>query len=180
MMSPNVQFIVCVETDKKAATDSKYISGILKEYFDLGENKLTYVFLGGKFKYNHPTIVKEINTNIKEYQVTNKGQSFIIFISDKDINTADPRDNQYVDDITNYCKDNGYEIVWFVKTIEDVIWGTTISNSDKVKKSVQFIRNKQIKHVSKKNLSAGNNVNSRPKSNILTVFNKYPQIKKQK
>lgn len=179
MSKPNIQLIICVETNKKAATDSRYISGIIKAFYEMGENKLTFVYLGGKFNFNHPKIIKEIKTNIKEYQLTNNGQSFVLYVSDKDRNTADYRDNQYVKNITEFCKENGYELIWFVKTIEDVIWGSKVKNADKVKKSIQFIKTNQIKNVHEKNLSALQNVNSRPKSNVLTVLNHYAQIQKK-
>lgn len=50
-LSP-IQLIFCVETTLKAATDRHYINAILDRFYQVGENKISYVFMQGKYHYN--------------------------------------------------------------------------------------------------------------------------------
>jgi hypothetical protein len=134
----------------------------------------------GKFNYNNPKTIKEIHQYTKDYQVTGTGKSYVIYVFDKDLNAQDYNDTQFEKDVKRYCQDNKFQLIWFVKTIEDVMWGGAISKKEKSKKALQFIRNHQIEKVEKSNLEAHANVNRLHKSNILTVLNKYSQIKKVK
>jgi hypothetical protein len=43
MSDDYIQLIFCVESTEKAATDSKYLTEIIKYYFNMGENKISYV-----------------------------------------------------------------------------------------------------------------------------------------
>ena len=48
-----IQLIFCVESTGKAATDKWYINEVLKNYFNVKENKVSYIFMGGKHNYNN-------------------------------------------------------------------------------------------------------------------------------
>jgi hypothetical protein len=178
MSDERIQLIFCVESTKKAAIDSKYINEVLKHYYNVGENRISYVFMCGKFNYIKPKTLNEIQQYMKDYQVTGTGKSHVIYVFDKDLNAQDYIDTQFEKAVKKYCQDNKFQLIWFVKTIEDVMWGSTINKKEKSKKALQFISRHQIEKVEKSNLEAHANVNKLHKSNILTVLNKFSQIKK--
>ncbi len=132
--------------------------------------------MGGKYNYNQPKTLKKIRQLIQEYQVSGVGKSHVIYVFDKDLNTQDPRDAEFVEDVIQYAKENGYSIIWFVRTVEEVMWGSKVSKREKPGKAIQFIRKHQIERVIKNHLESGNNTNSVGKSNILTIINTYTKI----
>lgn len=172
-MSKNIQLILCTESDNKNPIDEKYIREIIKRFFILGENKLSFVHLSGKNQYKHVKRQKLIHTLIREYRLTANGESKVIYCMDKDENTVDPRDALFIDEIEKFCTEKSHEVVWFVRSIEEVVWGSTVADNDKAKKVIDFIRRKQVSNLSKSNLSAASNVNRKTRSNILTILNKY-------
>lgn len=178
MSDDYIQLIFCVETTEKAAIDSKYINEILNYYYNVGENKISYVFMSGKFNFNHPKILKKIEKFKRDYQVTGSGKSYVIYVFDKDSNTVNYRDSRFEQDVKDYCKEQNCELIWFARTIEDVMWGSKVSDKEKIQKSLQFIRRHQIEKVNKSNLEAHSNVNASHKSNIMCVLNKFIQIQK--
>ena len=101
----------------------------------------------------------------------------MIYVLDKDKGEKSEDDAKYILEIEDYCKDNDYEIIWFVRDIEDVFWGYRVTSRRKKEAAYLFSRQLQIKNVEKRNLSAPNNVNKRPKSNILTILNEYLETK---
>lgn len=178
MSDDYVQLIFCVETTEKAAIDNKYINEVLNHYYNVGENKISYVYMSGKFNYNNPKILKKVNKLKRDYQLTGSGKSYIIYVFDKDLNTANYRDSLFEQDVKNYCKEQNYELIWFVRTVEDVMWGSKVNDKEKTQKALQFIKKHQIEKINKSNLEALSNVNAPHKSNILSVLNKFTQIKK--
>ena len=52
-MNPKfIQLIFVVETTKEAKTDHHYIKEILGKYYTIGNNKISYVYMGGKHNYD--------------------------------------------------------------------------------------------------------------------------------
>lgn len=170
------QLIFCLETTEKAKTDKFYIKEVLRYYFKVGYNKLSYVYLEGKHNYNTSRIKDEIKTLVDKYGEVS--DSYIIYVLDKDENTVNPRDNEFVRSASEYCEQNDYKLVWFIKDVEDVMWGKKVSNNKKVDEAKRFLTSKQIEKVNISNLKAASNVNSRYKSNIITELSKIEEIKK--
>lgn len=177
MSSPYIQIIFAVETTEKAKTDYFYIREVLNKYFDIGNNKTSFVYMCGKHNYCNVKIAKKIKTLIKEYSITS-GKSYVVYVCDKDKNMSVPQDSKFIEDLEEYCFINGYELIWFVTTIEEVLWGSKISDKEKITKSKQFVKQKRINDVNRLNLSASSNVNSKKMSNILTVLSNFPEIKR--
>jgi|AntRauTorckE6833_2_1112554.scaffolds.fasta_scaffold03930_5 hypothetical protein len=177
MSDEYIQLIFCVESTEKAAIDSKYINQVINQYYNVGENKISYVYMSGKFNYNHSKILKKINKFVNDYKVTGNGESYVIYVFDKDLNTQDHRDTQFENNVKKYCKEQIHQLIWFIKTVEDVMWGSKVGKKEKKQKALQFISRHQIEKIKKVNLEALANVNASHKSNILTVLNKYSQIK---
>ena len=76
-------------------------------------------------------------------------------------------------DINDYCNQKGYEVVWFNKTVEDVLLGEVISDN-KTKISKKFFKENKIANVSESNLNAIllTQIISK-KSNALNILDKY-------
>ena len=66
----------------------------------------------------------------------------------------------------------------FVKTVEEVFWGERVKQDQKREAAIRFRKRNGIRKVNKTNLLAAANVNSAGKSNILTILNKFKEIKK--
>ena len=50
--SEQIQLIFIVETTAEAKIDDQYIWATLEEYYSLGENRISFIYLEGKYKYN--------------------------------------------------------------------------------------------------------------------------------
>lgn len=50
-------------------------------------------------------------------------------------------DQQRFNDIQNFCDKNGYFLVWFCRTIEEVLIGKKVEDNKKIKFAMQFVRN---------------------------------------
>ncbi len=174
----NIQLVLVVETDKKSKTDFYYINSILDYYYNIGENRISYVYMGSKYNYNSEKVVKEINKWVKNYSVVNKGQSFVIYFFDKDLSSSKYEDLEFNNEVTKYCNDNSFDLVWFVQNIEDVMIGVNNVGIDKVKSAMSFYTQNKIRTVDEKNLRLNHNVTNQGRSNVLTVFDKFNQIKK--
>ena len=174
-----IQLIICVETNENAKTDYYYIKSILNKYFSVGANKISFIYMDGKYNYRNGKVLSKIKERINSFKASNSGKSYVIYVFDKDNNYINAQDSNFESVIINYCNDKNYHLVWFVKTIEDVLWGKLVKKQDKLIKAQQFQLKKQIDNVEISKLSAKNNVNARHKSNILTVLNKFTEIKKE-
>lgn len=176
--SEQIQLIFIVETTAEAKIDDQYIWATLEEYYSLGENRISFIYLEGKYKYNAPQVLKKLNKEIKDFASFTKGKSYVIHTFDKDRAHAVWQDNNFVKEVTAYCKQNNYYLVWFVKTVEEVFWGERVKQDQKREAAIQFRKRNGIRKVNKTNLLAAANVNSAGKSNILTILNKFKEIKK--
>lgn len=173
-----IQLIFVVETTEKVRSDKMYLDALLEHFYNVGENKISYVYLEGKYKYQTPRVIKEVTKLIKDFAMFSKGHSFVIYVFDKDFAHVDKQDAVFVDNVIKYTQKHSYELVWFVKTIEEVMIGKHVKKSEKKEAAVRFLKSQKIKEISMTNLSAGSNVNSPGKSNILQVLDKFKEIKK--
>ena len=168
MMSNNDlprQIIICCETDRKTGSDFIYVNEIIRYYYEevIKNNNISiqYVPLGGKHKYNHPDTINKIDF----YPKVNK--TVIIYVFDKDQNHLDPRDLNFIKEVEEYCGDNDYEIIYFVKEIEEVLNTRT---GKKTKEANKFVRQKGIERV-KTQLLSNPNPQTSGSSNILHILN---------
>ena len=109
----------------------------------------------------------------KDYMINGEDQSHVIYVFDKDGNACDLNDNQFEQDVKAFCKQHNYKLIWFVRTIEDVMWKKLINSKDKTNKARDFIRNYQVESINISRLMALENVNARHRSNILTILDHF-------
>ena len=73
-----------------------------------------------------------------------------------------------------YCKEKGYEFVWFCKDIEQVYIGKRVADKDKKKEAAKFKADNRITGVEGSKLRANNyRINM---SNILKILGNYNEF----
>lgn len=162
-----IQLIFVVETTKKAKIDNYYIDEILDKFYFINENKISYVYMSGKHNYNHQKTSDNIKKIIKDYKMIGRGHSYVIYVLDKDRNALSYNDATFEKEVECFCHENGFKLIWFVDSIEDVMLSGRVK--DKKKSAIEFVSKNKISDINKIKLSAANNVNKRGKSNILTI-----------
>jgi len=153
----NIQLIFCLETCSTAKTDQMYLIELIKRFYpaiiESSYVKREYVFLSGKSNYNNHKIRKDINKRVKEYKDTIGGQTVIVYLLDKDKFDSVPEDRDFIIEVDNYCTDNGFELIWFVRNIEHVLLGQKIESNKKVIIASRFKSSQSINGVDKAKLS---------------------------
>ena len=168
-----VQMIFCVETTKKADTDSIYLTETLNyRYAITNQIKISKIYMGTKSKYNSKEVLKEIEKKTKEFVI---GETKVIYCIDTDAYESSYEHQRELENIKRFCIQKGYELIWFCHDVEDVFLGKQIVDSEKVKEAATFRRKRMIEQVDCKKLT----VTSLRKntSNILTVLDKYLEKK---
>ena len=168
-----MQFIFLVESDSKSKSDYQYIYASINYFYSFikGEHKFSPIYMSGKGNYNK--FYNKVNILMNKYKKT--GQSVVFICTDIDDSTNPSYElNQ---DIQSYCKEKGYQYIWFNKDIEEVYLGYSVSNSDKTDVAKKFTTSQGIKNVDCRMLSK-NSVTSKKTSNILYVLDKFLTRKK--
>lgn len=168
-----IQMILCVETNKKADTDTIYISEAINYLYKLNNQiKIRKVYMGTKSKYKSKGVLKEIDKWTKMFTI---GETRVIYCIDTDEYEKNVTHAKEFNDINQFCKDNSYDLIWFCHDVEDVFMGKKISDSQKVHEAGAFRRKNTIRKVSIEKLSS--NIARAHTSNILNVLDKYLQRK---
>lgn len=168
-----MQMIFCVETNKRANTDSVYISDTLSCFYDKSNKiKLSTVYMGTKSKYKSKEVLKEIDRKIKDFLI---GKTNVIYCVDTDSYEKNAMHEQELNSIMQFCEEKDYDLIWFCHDIEEVFLGKKVSDSQKVQEAADFRKKNKIKEIPIENLSVSEKrANS---SNILCVLDKYLQRK---
>ena len=166
-----VQYIFVVETNSKCKTDWIYIRDTIERFYQWNQPqiKLSVVYMNGKGNYKNKE--KDIRSLSKQYQSAGKGnQSKVILCFDCDEYEKDMYDQQFLNDVRQYCRSMNYEFVWFCKDIESVYLGRSVEDKQKKKESAIFKAQNGIKHVDVNKLLVKNyRMNS---SNLMCVLDK--------
>ena len=164
------QLLFCVETNSKAETDLVYIRETISNYYDLGNNiRMRFIFFEGKGNYRKKDILKKIADQTKQYKVI--GPTHVIYCIDTDRYDADPAHMRELVEIKQYCEQQGYDLIWFCRDVEDVFWGTQIHKDEKTRMAIKFRSSRQILSVEEQKLRSEDY--ARHKSNILQVLDRY-------
>lgn len=166
-----IQLIICVETNKSASTDSIYILDTLRYFYGIDTNnkiKISIVHMGSKSKYKSKEVLNKIDANIKAFTI---GETKVIYCIDTDQYEINAKHEKEFNDISQFCKDKGYDLIWFCHDIEEVFLGKKISDSQKRQEAADFRRKRMIEEIPLKKLSCKEKkANS---SNMLNVLDKY-------
>lgn len=160
-----MQLIILCESTSKCQSDYLYLSRILNGVYGIDYFKISPIFLNGIGNFDKKG--KEVEKKIKSYSVYNNDGSYVIVCIDLDDDT--PENKKRNEKIEAYCKKHHYYLVWFNRTIEEVIYKEKASNSEKKQKAEQFARENIIDKDLIGRLKK-NNRNSRCSSNFLVVI----------
>lgn len=167
------QVLLCVEADSKSRSDYVYVESVIKHFYE-NDRKIIYrgIFLGSKTKYNDKGKIKEIESRIKAFS----GTTYVIYFIDVDDYDTSRDTQKLFDIIKNYCSEKNYDFVFFSRDVEDVFWGKTVNDCEKVKMAQMFNRKKMISKVAGEKLCVSEKY--KHSSNILTILDKYWTRKK--
>lgn len=164
-----IQLILCMETNKKADTDGIYITEVIRHIYQLNNQiKISRVYMDSKNKYNSKSVLHEIKEKTLNYI---SGETKIIYCIDTDYYEKNMKHASELTQITHFCEQHDYDLIWFCHDVEDVFLGKKISDSQKVQEAGSFRRNEQIKSISHDKLSC--NTMRVHTSNILNILDKY-------
>ncbi len=175
-----IQIIFVVETNKITKSDDRYVSKLISQLYDLSKNdvQFQYVHMGTKYRYNKPSVLKEI----KEYIQQNKnGINHVVYCFDTDRIDNDQVQVEALKKYENFCIQNGFYFVWFCYDIETVFLGHSVPDNEKEKESRDFFRKKfELEKSLKLRLSKNkDDIKSNRSSNILTVLSELYNFTKE-
>lgn len=159
--------VFCVESDKKARTDDKYIDKVLREYYVIDNNvKIAYAHMNGKGNFDKKFVIDDIKSNFSgDYD-----ERHVIYCIDLD-NQADSDAIELNKKIKEYCDNLHYELIWFCRDIEEVFLHKRVEQSMKLCEADRFRRTKGLGKASKNALSS--NFETPKKSNFLLVLDAF-------
>lgn len=169
------QFVFVVETNKKCQSDWMYIKDTIDYFYEYQHTqvKLSVVYMDGRGNYRKKQ--KDIQKLISQYQATSKrNQTKVIYCFDCDDFDTKTEDSDFLKKAKEYCKENGYEFVWFCRDIEQVYIGKQVDNNQKKKEAVTFKSGKLIKKVNVDKLCETNYRLNR--SNFMTVLDQFQEF----
>lgn len=158
--------ILCVESKHQAQLDQAYIDKTLKYFYKIDSSvKLTYCNINGKGNYNKTNLLKQIRIKTKQ---SSADETFVVYFIDTDNYDTSPEDKNLNEKIKNFCKVNGFLLVWFCRNIEEVYWHKSLPKNEKVKAVKRFNTYNSLQKATEDSLSSLNM--SHKKSNILKIF----------
>lgn len=173
-----LQLIFVVETNERCKSDWIYIKSVLNQYYTYGNNvKISPVYMDGRGNYKKKETM--IQTMISQYKkMSDNNETKVIFCFDCDRYDTNPDDRDFLNSSRKFCKEKGYEYIWFCRDIESVFLGRKISDKQKKREAANYKAKNLVMRVDKEKLSQkdfGEN-----KSNILIVLDKFiPSIERK-
>lgn len=159
--------IIALETKNKNGSDFYYLKSILTRFYEERGTGIAikHVFMNGKANYD------KIEAKIKNIRNQYQGNSVVVYFCDVDKPELRIDQKQLNNKIINYCKNKNYKLVWFNKTIEDVLIDKLINN-DKTNIAYNFYIKDLINNVPLNRLNCGEKPTVK-QSNILTILDEY-------
>lgn len=118
-----------VEANSKSRSDWKYIKSVIDHFYEPRTVQLKAVCVAGK---SNLTSLKKIESETRKA----RGKVRVIVCADVD-NDDDERNRK----IINFCRENGFDLVWFNQNIEHVFLNHS-SVKDKVVQATKFLEGK--------------------------------------
>ncbi len=169
-----LQVIICVETNKECKSDMIYIRNTIKHFYDVNQFDvlIKYVYIDVKGNYATPKVKKKIDGLTRQYNAGNpNGESVVVMCLDCDDYDTNREDAKFLKDAKEYCREKGYNFVWFCKDIEQVYLEKSIPKSQKKAEAEKFASSNKIEDVVIAGLKLGDDY-QKGKSNLCTVMDK--------
>ncbi len=164
-----IQMIFCVETNKKADTDSIYIVETLRQFYRIDNKvKINKVYMGAKSRYKSKDVLREVESKIKAFKI---GETKVIYCIDTDDYEINPDHEKEFREISAHCQQYGYDLIWFCHEVEEVFIGSRVVDSQKVKKAAEFRKNNRIREIKPERISVPERRSCT--SNIMNILDKY-------
>lgn len=112
-------------------------------------------------------MLKDLAARIRAFP----GDTVVVYCIDYDDSASNPETKALFNEIQAFCRDNGYEFVYFCRDVEDVYLGDQVADTEKVRAVARFIRKRSINDVDESQLKR--NDYKRHHSNILGVLDRY-------
>lgn len=161
--------IIVLETKNKDGSDYVYFKSILSRFYKERGTGISIkpVFMNGKGNYDN--VESKIRELIKQYDGVHK----VIYFFDIDNTNLNYDQEELNNNINEYCKSRNYEVVWYNKTIEDVLIGKVITK-EKTKIANKFFSSNRINSINEEllNVSKFELITSK-KSNVKYILDKY-------
>ncbi|MGN0412239.1 MAG: hypothetical protein ACI4FV_04320 [Lachnospiraceae bacterium] len=164
-----LQMILCMETNKSAATDYIYIRDTINRFYMCNNKiRITPIYMNSKSRYRSKNVKLQIQRFIKDFTI---GETKVIYCIDTDSYEVDMNHAKELEELERYCDANGYDLIWFCHDVEEVYIGKRISDKQKVAEATIFRRMNKMQTVPEEKLSNG--CKRKGVSNILLVLDKY-------
>lgn len=164
-----LQMILCLETNKRSNTDGIYISDTINHFYNKGNDiKISWIYMNTKTKYNAKDVCKQVKEKRDSYV---HGETRVIYCVDTDDYEINTEHSMALDNIEQYCIQNGYDLVWFCHDVEEVYWGHRVVDDVKVKEAAKFRSTKKI--VDQDIINLTQKIKRKNASNIMLVLDKY-------
>lgn len=161
--------IFCVETNKKADTDSIYITETIHYWYELNnQTKISKIYMNTKSKYNSKDVLREIDKKSRDYTF---GETRVIYCIDTDQYEKNVEHAKEFDKINQFCAEKDYDLIWFCHDVEEVFLEQKVPDSDKVQEAAAFRRKRKIEQIQVDKLT--HKEKNASTSNILNVLDKY-------
>lgn len=157
-----MQIILLVETRASCESDYRYIKSVIDYFYVERSFKLSKIYAKNK-----PELIK-LDKKIKTFISKYDGESVVVVCAD-----FDRDDDPLNDEIIRYCNKHSYELVWMNIDVEEVFWGKKISDRQKNKESIKFLKMKNSIIPTLKTINVENPTATHPASNLLVVLDKY-------
>lgn len=165
----SIQMILCVETNKRADTDSIYILDAIRHWYQLNnKTKISKIYMNAKSRYNSKDVLREIHKKTTDFSI---GETKVIYCIDTDQYEINTEHAKELENINRYCKENNYDLIWFCHDVEEVFLGHSVSDSQKVQTAASFRRKNEIQKIHMDKLFCNTYCNCG--SNLLKVLDKY-------
>jgi hypothetical protein len=170
--------VFVVETNSRNKSDFLYVKKYLDTFFESGSNVVRPIYLGGKDKYEDASRVREINSLVSKYlSVDREDKRIVVFYCmDTDDISRGPDaslNRKKAQEIEQFCKRKGYEFIWFHEVIEQTFVGKRVSDNEKGKAAVQFVK-RNLCNLDRTKLRCDSYSECRPgTSNIDAVLSRY-------
>ena len=125
-----IQMILCVETNKKADTDSIYISETINYQI-----KISKIYMNTKSKYDSKDVLRQIDKKSKAFTI---GKTKVIYCIDTDQYEKNIEHLKELNNINQYCEKNNYDLIWFCHDVEEVYLEQRVLDSQKVQEAARF------------------------------------------
>jgi len=147
-----------------------YINRMIRQYYhETSEISRKPIYMDGKMKYKDNAVIRKIEDQTRKYAKT--GDTSVFYCIDTDDWDRNPDHQRELIEIEKYCKENGHELIWFCRDIEQVFWGEQVSDSEKRARAEQYLRQNRINEMDFNELQVED---KRVKcSNILLILDKY-------